>query len=92
MCSVDKAVRRNRALLFCSTILFAGALGLLVFGRRGFVEWLILLTCFVNLMSALASRRAPRRSGAAVSGVSTSSYSDCQRPGRLDTGAIKRAA
>jgi hypothetical protein len=58
--------RRNRILLAVNLCLLAGVLGLFAFGRRGLVEWVLLVSSVVNLMSTLAGRRALSRLRAAT--------------------------
>jgi len=59
----EKAMRSNRWLLAFSAVLFIGALSLVVAGYRGLAGWAVLLSCGVNLLSAVIGRRAlaPRR-------------------------------
>ena len=74
MYDLDKARRRNRGLLALSTVLFAGALGLVVMGYRGLAGWAVLVSCFANLMTALAGRRALGRLTAATTHRDAADY------------------
>jgi hypothetical protein len=63
---LSKARRRNRALLTISVVLFAGALTLIIVGYRRLAGWAVLVSCFVNLMAAIAGRRSLDRLGVAA--------------------------
>jgi lipid-A-disaccharide synthase-like uncharacterized protein len=67
MYDVARELRRNRGLIAVNSCLLVGALGLLVFGRRSLVAWVVLASCITNLMSSLVSRRALFRLSSALS-------------------------
>ena len=58
---LEKARRRQRVLLYVGVVLFAGALILVLLGYRGIAGWAVLLSCFFNLMTAIATRRSLAR-------------------------------
>ena len=62
---IEKARRHNRAFLALTSVLLVGAVGLVISGYRGLVGWMLLTSCAINLMSALAGRRALSRAKSA---------------------------
>jgi hypothetical protein len=65
MHDVDKAQRHNRTLLAVNLVVFLGALSLIVVGYRSLAGWPLLVSSIINVMSALAGRRALSRVSAA---------------------------
>jgi len=50
-------------LLPLSIVLFGSALVLIILGYRGIATWAVLVSCFANLMTAIALRRSRDRPG-----------------------------
>ena len=65
MSDVGKAQRNNRILLAVNLVVFAGALSLVALGYRGLAGWILLVSSVINVISALAGRRALSRLSAA---------------------------
>jgi hypothetical protein len=58
-----QAARGQRYLLPISIVLFAGSLGLILAGYRTIAGWLVLVSCFATLMTAILLRRSQDRAG-----------------------------